>query len=107
MNAWLLTWEGTSGPALNQDEKVIAILSGRRKTASIENAVDLLYSRAVDTALDMQRSANKRKERMNQYRHVYSQSNCICYGRNPCIYAKVVSSLKITREERGETEVLR
>ena len=106
MNAWLLTWEGTVGPALNQDEKVIAILSGRRKTGSIEDAVDLLYCRSVDTAFDMSRAANKKRERMNQYRHVYSQWNRVFYGRNPCIYARLVSNLKIAKNEESGTETL-
>jgi hypothetical protein len=30
VNAWLLTWEGTEGPALAPDKKVVAILSSRR-----------------------------------------------------------------------------
>ena len=50
MNAWLLTWEGTEGPALLPDKKIIAILASRKLDRSILDLVDILYRRSVDSA---------------------------------------------------------
>lgn len=104
MNAWLLTWEGTSGPALEPDQKIIAILSSRRAPAAVADLVDTLYCRSVDSAYDMVLLANKRKVREHQYMHLGSTFNRFLYGRNPCIFARVVSDLKIERNEAQGTE---
>jgi len=53
MNAWLLTWEGTCGPAINGKKKIVAILSAKRSSSFVEDLIDVLYCRSVDTANDM------------------------------------------------------
>lgn len=107
MNAWLLTWEGTAGPALIPENKIVAILSSRRKSTVIEEFVDLIYSRSVDSAYDMALFANKRKARQHAYKHTYSTSMRLFYGRNPCIFARVVCDLTVQRDETREIERIR
>ena len=106
MNAWLLTWEGTSGPALVPDQKIIAILSSRRAPAAVTDLVDTLYCRSVDSAYDMVHLANMRKVREHQYMHLGSTSSRFRYGRNPCIFARLVSGLKVKRNEAEGTEFI-
>lgn len=106
MNAWLLTWEGTEGPALVADRKIIAILSGRRSSGTIANLVEVLYCRSVDTAYDMAQMANKRGALERQYLHTHSTGSRIFYGRNPCIFARQVMKLSIRMDESMGTELL-
>ena len=107
MKAWLLTWEGTYGPALVADKKIVAIISSSRSSNVIEDMVDILYSRSVDSAYDMAFLANKRGERKSEYKHSYSQPHRLFYGRNPCIYARIVSDLKVERDEDRKIECVR
>jgi hypothetical protein len=107
MNAWLLTWEGTTGPALVPDKKIIAILSSRRSGAAIADIVDVLYSRSIDSAFEMASLANKRQQRVREYRHQCSTSNRLFYGRNPCIFARQITNLRIERDLGSKIELLR
>ena len=107
MNAWILTWEGTTGPALVPDEKILAILSSRRSSGAVTGIVDTLYCRSVDSAFDMALLANKRRQREYQYKHLRSTIHRIFYGRNPCIFARVVSNLKIERDDARKVELIR
>ena len=107
MNAWLLTWEGTAGPALVTDQKIVAIITARKSLRAIAELVDVLYCRSVDTAYDMAFLANKRKQRDSQYRSIYSTMSHLHYGRNPWIYARVVSNLRVKRDETGKREIVR
>lgn len=106
MNAWLLTWEGTAGPAVMPDKKIIAILSSRRSTAAIADLVDVLYCRSVDSAYDMAFMTNKRTQRKSKYRHLYSTSSRLFYGRNPCIFARQVTDLRIEQDFDSKSELL-
>jgi hypothetical protein len=107
VNAWLLTWEGTSGPALSNDHKIIAILSARRTSGTVADIVDTLYCRTVDTAYGMAALANKRSQRERQYKLLGSTSQRFFYGRDPCIFARVVSELNVELNELQGTEVVR
>jgi hypothetical protein len=107
MNAWLLTGEGTTGPALVPDKKIIAILSSRRSSAVIADIVDVIYCRCVDSAYDMASLANKRKQRVREYQHITSTSNRLFYGRNPSIFARQVTNLRIEKDLRSNCEILR
>lgn len=108
VNAWLLTWEGTSGPALVPDKKIIAILSSRRSAVVIADIVDVLYCRCVDSAFDMVSEANKRKQREREYRHFSSASNRLIFGRYPCwIFAQKVTNFRIERNLQSNSELLR
>lgn len=103
LNAWLLTWEGASGPAVDPEKKIVAIVNARRSEAFIAGLVDVLYCRSVDSAYDMAFMANKGKQREHQYRHLNTYPDRILYGRLPCIYARKVADLKIQwNEETGE-----
>lgn len=105
MNAWLLTWEGTTGAATRPEEKVIAILSSRSSTPV--TLVQTIYHRSVDTAYDMSRTANKSKARAKRYEHLYSTSSRYFYGSNPCIFARRVTNLTIKKDTKRGRETLR
>jgi hypothetical protein len=107
MNAWLLTWEGTTGPALVPDKKIIAILSSRRSADAIADIVDVIYCRYVHSAYDMAYLANKRKQRERDYCHLYSTSSRLFYGRVPSIFARQVTNLKIEQDLTDNCEILR
>lgn len=106
MNAWLLTWEGTEGPAVQPDRKLLAILSSRCSSSTIETLVDTLYCRSISSAYDMAAMANKRKLRTQQYKATFSTLNRIFYGHNPCIFARRVCNLTIKRNEKMQTELI-
>lgn len=106
LNAWLLTWEGTSGPATDPAKKIVAIVDARKSKSFIESLVDILYSRSVDSAYDMAFMANKRNQREAQYRHINTYPSHILYGRNPCIYARRVINLTVQWDEEAATEQL-
>ena len=107
MNAWLLTWEGTFGPAIEPDNKILAILSSRRSSSTVEDIVDTLYCRNVDSAYDMMLQANKRKQRVTQYRQLGSMPSRFFYGRNPCIFARLVTDLTVELDETKQKERIR
>jgi len=52
LNAWLLTWEGTTGPAIVPDKKIVAILSSRKSSTVIADIVALFYCHNVDCVFD-------------------------------------------------------
>lgn len=106
MNAWLLTWEGTVGSAVQPEEKIVAILSSRRSARSIGDLVQTLYHRSVDTAYEMSRSANKIKAREQRYKHVYSTNARYFYGANPCIFARNVVDLSVLKDETNGVEII-
>ncbi len=106
LNAWLLTWEGTTGPAVNSERKIIAIIDARRSESFVEGLIDVLYSRFVDSAYDMAFMANKRKQREAHYRHLNTYPGRILYGRRPSIYARRVNTLTIQwDEDTGEEQL--
>lgn len=107
MNAWLLTWEGTSGPALIAEKKIVAIISARKSLRAITEVVDVLYCRSVDTVYDMALLANQREQRYAQYRGIHSTPKRLFYGRNPFIHARVVSNLRVERDEIRKLEFVR
>jgi hypothetical protein len=104
MNAWLLTWEGTTGPARSEDDKIVAILSGRLSPGSIELVVDALYTRCIWMAESHVLNAHKRKGRDAQFRHTASQPDRIFYGANPCIFARIVTNLRVETDDERQVE---
>lgn len=68
VNAWLLTWEGTTAPALSGETKIAAILSGRLASRSVEAIVDCLYTRCIWSAYELAEYAHKPRERRQQLR---------------------------------------
>ena len=111
MNTWLLTWEGIEDNALlDNDNKIVTILSGRTALKSIELIVDVLYTRCVWTAGDLSYFANRRKERekrFNKTRHGLHPR--IFYGDIPriFIYARKVTDLVVERDENQQLERVR
>ena len=107
MNAWLLTWEGTIGPALDPHRKLISILSGRKTESTVLEHVDQLYCRSIYAAKDLAHFANKRREREAEFKHLASAWDRLFYGRNPCIFARLVSGLSFTYDPDTNEETLR
>ena len=110
MNAWLLTWEGLEDNVLlNDDNKIVTILSGRMAQKSVELIVDVLYTRCLWTAKDLRYFANKKKEREEQFKAVYSLYPRIFYGDIPSIfiYARQVTDLVVEKDEDQQRERVR
>jgi hypothetical protein len=107
VNAWLLTWEGTSGVALDPDRKIIAILDARRSESFVAGLVDVIYSRSHSSAYDMAFMVNKRHLRDRQYKHVGVYPSHVLYGHLPCIFARKVIDLTITLDTEAQIEHLR
>ncbi len=108
MNAWLLTWEGTEGPALSKEDKLVAILPGRMSQNSVEQIVGVLYTRCIGTASDLIYYANRRKEKEKRYMYVTGAYPRIFYGYSQCfIYARQVTKLVIEKCEEQQLEHVR
>lgn len=88
------------------DNNILAIISSRRSSSFIRDLVDVLYSRSVDSAYDMATRANKRKQRDREWKATFSTSNRLFYGRNPMIFARLVTDLKVVRNESQGTETV-
>jgi hypothetical protein len=106
MYAWVLTWEGTKGPALDPDKKIIAVLSGRRSSDFIADLVDVLYWRNIASVSLMSSMANKRRARDHQFKHIYSRGNRLFYGNNPCIFARLVEEFQARISKDGTIETV-
>jgi len=95
-----------SGPAIEPDNKIVAIVDSRRSAAFIEDLVDVLYCCSVHSAYEMAFSANKRSLRARQYKQLISSPSRLFYGLLPCIFARRVHNLVIVRNEQEQTERL-
>jgi hypothetical protein len=107
LNAWLLTWEGTSGPAVDPQRKIIAILDARKSEVFIEQLVDVLYHRSSKSAFGMASTANKGSQRRKQYKHLNTYPSQILYGYWPCIFARRVENLSVECDIEKNLEHLR
>ena len=106
MNAWLITWEGTD-PKITDENRIVAIISSRRSHSYIEDVVDLLYLRATSDASGMYYYANRKKERHNKNRAIFSKGGRIFYGSNPFLYGRTVSELNVIADEEKGVEIVR
>lgn len=100
MKAWLITWEGTS-KKINDDLKIVAILSGRYSGSTIEIICDTIYHRTELNARDSAYYANRKPERYKMNR--VSTSCGVCFGKNPFLYGRKVKELKVLQEGGIET----
>lgn len=105
MNAWLLTWEGTTSN-VTPENKIVAIISARRSTSFIEDLVEILYCRTADATYEAARGANRMPQRRKQFRATFSANDRIFYGRNPLIFARRVSKLTVVQNEAQGTETV-
>lgn len=106
-NAWVLTWEGTRGPAISEQTQLIAIFSSRRGMASIFDAVETTYGRALFSALEMATLANKARDRRERLLHENTGPDLILYGKDPCIFARRVEDLSIRSDPAAGIEEVR
>ena len=105
MNAWLLTWEGTTSN-VTPENKIVAIISARRSTSFIEDLIEVLYCRTADSAYYAARGANRTRQRRKQFRATFSANDRIFYGRNPHIFARRVTKLIVVQNEAQGTETI-
>ena len=110
MNAWLITWEGTSR-SLNDGNRLIAIIGSRRSERYISDIVEFTYLRATSTADGLIYVANrpKRKEFGVVTKEVINgvpHSSRISCGENPWIYARRVTDLGVTINIEKSVEVV-
>lgn len=106
MNAWLLTWEGTVGKHLwDNDNQIVTILRARMSFSDVEQMVYVLYTRCLWTASDLSYFANRRKKREKLYKPKYTNDGRgFSYGNNPWIYARRVTDLIIEIDEENRIE---
>lgn len=106
MNAWLLTWDGTS-PKITDENRIIGIIGSRRSKNFVADLVEFIYSRNTSSASDMAYIANRPKQKPFQAEKtqiingVPHGERIIC-GHNPWIYARKVRNLRITQEDDFE-----
>jgi hypothetical protein len=105
MNAWLLTWEGTTAN-VTPENKIAAIVSARRSSSFIEDLMDVLYTRSVDAAYDAVRMLYKKGRRQRELRPTFSRGDRLFYGRNPMLFARRVKDLTVVRDEQRGTETV-
>lgn len=105
MQAWLLTWEGTSA-RITAETKLIAIVSSRRSMSSIRDFVDILYSHTCDTAYLAARNANRRRERRTNLTLSGGIGERFFFGENPKIFARRVTELTIRRDDSAQVEIV-
>lgn len=101
MNAWLITWEGISSH-VSDDHRVVAILSNRLSSSSVEDLADLCYQISHCSAAEMAHFANRKKERRRATRMLLSNGVRIFYGSDPFIYARRVTNV-VVKKVRGDT----
>ena len=108
MNAWLITWEGTS-QKITDENRIIGIIGSRRSESFVAELVEFIYLRNSSTAFEMAYVANRPKkkpypvERVQIINGVPHGERLIC-GHNPWIYARKVENLNI--ELDGNVEII-
>lgn len=111
MNAWLITWEGTS-LYKKKVEKIVAILSSRKSYKEIAKIVELLYMRAMNTASDMAYYANRRKampfkaQKFPIINGILYSEKIFCGDWQLMLLARKVINLTISIDETRGKEVL-
>jgi len=103
MNAWLITWEGTTR-GITDENKIIAIIGSQRSHSFIEDLVDTITQMSSKTAYEMAYLANRKRKRIQGSKVMNTSS--IIFGSNPSIYARQVKDLKITRNPKESTETI-
>ena len=106
MNAWLITWEGTS-PKITDENRIIGIIGSRRSDSFVADLVEFIYARNSSSVTDMAYIANRPKERpypaeKNQLINNLPHGERIICGHNPWIYARKVKALKTTVHDGSE-----
>ena len=107
MNAWLITWEGTSR-RITDANKIVGVLSARNSDSDIEKLVDFIYHRTVFSVGEMIYYANKRKARQARSKAIFSGGGRIFYGKgsNPFLFARRVRDIQVKVEESKNMEVI-
>ena len=105
MRAWLITWEGTDR-RITDENRIVAIISGRKSSGYVEDVIDLLYLRATSSAYGMAYFANHKRQRRHENRAI-NNGGRIRYGSNPFLYGRKVSDLLVTHDTDRGLEIVR
>jgi len=106
MNAWLLTWEGTS-PKITEENRIIGVIGSRRADSFVAELVEFIYARNSSSVTDMAYIANRPKKKpfpatKTQIINGVPHGERIICGHNPWIYARKVKALKTEVEDGVE-----
>lgn len=110
MNHWLVTWEWLGDHAKRED-KIVAILSGRRSSQYVSDFIEQLYLAISCTATEAAYFATRRRNLPYPVRHpvmindIPHGDRMLC-GYNPELYARKVNGLIIIEDEEADTETL-
>lgn len=103
MKAWLVQWDWQNDAAAVAD-RVVAILNPRKSSQTVADIVEFLY---VQFTADLTGQAAYARRRANMpCRAKISSSGQIFCGRNPWLFAELVSDLKITIDPETSIETL-
>jgi len=105
MNAWLITWEGTDS-RINNKNKIVAILSGKRSQSFVEDLIDFIYLRFTQSAHGMAYFANRPRERRHKNKPNFSNGGRIFYGANPYLYGRQVTDISVTQRTDENIEII-
>lgn len=108
MNAWLITWEGTS-EKLNDENRLFAIIGARRSIEFIVDILEFLYLRASSNASEMAYLVTRPRKKhfkaeMSQLINGVPHGDRILCGHNPWLYARKVTELNVVIAEESGAE---
>ena len=108
MNAWVITWEGTSSH-INDENRLVAIIGARRSSSYITELVEFLYLRASSGADEMAYFANRPKKKPHKAErrlmiNLVPHGDRVSCGDNPFLYARKVSNLSVVVDKETDTE---
>ena len=98
--AWMITWMGMEPWAVPGDwRSIMAIISGKRSRAFVEDIMWLLDVRAHQSGTGMAYYANRRRK----YGLPYRGGTGIWMGSNGHLYARLVNELRVITDGKNET----
>lgn len=107
MKAWLITWEGTG---VTDEHKLVGMYSFRRGDAFICELIEFLYLSHYANASQMSWLTNRPSQKTYKARGVFVNNvpvaGRVTCGRDPCIYARLVSELDCLTDEARDMEIL-
>lgn len=110
MNAWLVTWEGTSA-SLNEANKIAALVSVKRSSRYVADYVENIYLLTTNTVSEL--SATLYKPSKRPYRakigdiiNGVPHGDRIDCGHNPWLYARKVGELVVVEKVDEGVEII-
>lgn len=110
MNVWLITWHW-HGEHAKIEKPLVGIISSRRGEKFVADFVEQIYLMERTTIEKRVRWANRKKERLYEVKTFITINNVphgdrITCGRNPHIYARIVTNFKVVSDLDNNIEKL-